>query len=144
MKNLFKLFSVLVAAGFLFASCEGPMGPAGKDGKWPTEPMAQTESMPMKPANCVTTLKLWMLLQYNLNCQSIHMVKQHFEEAGNTGCAPCHASEAFKYVCANNIPVNICTTELTGNTQIVMHATPATALGELNCFNMPQRSSFNL
>ena len=33
MKNLLKLLSFLTIAGFMLASCEGPMGPAGADGK---------------------------------------------------------------------------------------------------------------
>ena len=32
MKNLFRLFTVLVSAAILFSACEGPMGPAGADG----------------------------------------------------------------------------------------------------------------
>jgi hypothetical protein len=27
-----------------------------------------------------------------------------FEEAGNTGCTPCHCQTAFVYVCQNNVP----------------------------------------
>ncbi len=33
MKNLIRLMSLLTIAGFFLTSCEGPMGPAGANGK---------------------------------------------------------------------------------------------------------------
>ena len=97
MKNLFKLFSVLVAAGFLFASCEGPMGPAGKDGQNgangadgqdgvdANETCKQCHNPDVVDAVAV---------QFELSKHSYG--EAAFEEAGNTGCTPCHASEAFQ------------------------------------------------
>jgi hypothetical protein len=103
MKNLFKLFSVLVAAGFLFASCEGPMGPAGKDGangqngangKDANESCKECHNPEMVDAVAV---------EFDLSKHAQGTVAE--EEAGNTGCSPCHESTAFQYVCANNTPV---------------------------------------
>jgi hypothetical protein len=131
MKNLYKLFSVLVAAGFLFASCEGPMGPAGKDGA------DGADGADGLDAN--ETCKLChnpevvdaVAVQFELSKHSYGEVD--FEEAGSTGCSPCHTSEAFKYVCANNIPSTFALNSTTGKYSNSYAATAATALGEFNC-----------
>ena len=37
-----------------------------------------------------------------------------FDEAGVTGCTPCHTSDAFRYVCKNNIPSTFTLNTTTG------------------------------
>jgi hypothetical protein len=130
MKNLFRLFSVLVAAGFLFASCEGPMGPAGKDGtNGANGADGQDANETCKECHNPDVVDA-VAVQFELSKHSYG--EADFEEAGNVGCTPCHASEAFKYVCANNTP----STFVKGSNGKYANqyvATPATALGELTC-----------
>ena len=56
------------------------------------------------------------------------------EEVGNTTCAPCHESEGFKYVIANNTPATF--TIATGGTTYTNNyqATQATSIGNISCF----------
>jgi hypothetical protein len=94
MKNLIKLFSVLFTTGFLFTACEGPMGPdgtAGIDGKDANETCKQCHNS--AGVDSVST-------QFELSKHAYG--EASFEEAGSTGCSPCHESEGFKYVVANN------------------------------------------
>jgi len=56
-----------------------------------------------------------------------------FEESGNTGCTPCHAQEAFKYVVKNNIPSTFTLNTTTGR-YVNGYATSTTdAYGEIGC-----------
>jgi hypothetical protein len=131
MKNLFKLFSVLVAAGFLFASCEGPMGPAGKDGKDGADGAnGQDANETCKECHTPDVVDA-IAVQFELSKHSYG--EAAFEEAGNTGCAPCHESMAFQYVCKNNIPS---TFTLGGNGKYSnQYASISTAaIGDINCF----------
>ncbi len=130
MKNLFKLFSVLVAAGFLFASCEGPMGPAGKDGANGADGADGVDANETCKLCHNPDVVDAVAVQFELSKHSYGEVD--FEEAGNTGCSPCHTSEAFKYVCANNIS-SAFVQGSNGKYSNGYVATPATAFGELNC-----------
>ena len=127
MKNLFKLFSVLTAAGFLFASCEGPMGPSGKDGADGADGVDANETC--KECHNPEVVDA-IAVQFELSKHSYGEVD--FEEAGNTGCSPCHTSEAFKYVCANNVS-SAFVLGANGKYSNGYAATPATALGEFAC-----------
>ena len=95
MKNLFRLFSVLFSAGFLFTACEGPMGPAGTagtDGKDANATCTQCHNS--TGVDSVKTQFAYSKHSYG---------DANFEEVGSTGCSPCHESEAFKYVVENNV-----------------------------------------
>jgi predicted small secreted protein len=131
MKNLFKLCSVLVAAGFLLASCEGPMGPAGKDG--------QNGANGADGQDANETCKLChnpevvdaVAVQYELAKHSYGIVAE--EEAGNTGCSPCHTDEAFKYMVSHNVPATF--TKGTNGKYSNDYVTVATdAIGSISCF----------
>ena len=104
MKNLLKLFSVLIAAGFLFSACEGPMGPAGKDG---TNGINGAKGADGIDANetCKECHNPEMVdavaVEFEMSKHNTGIVAE--EEAGNKGCTPCHTSQAFRYVCENNI-----------------------------------------
>jgi hypothetical protein len=134
MKNLFKLFSVLVAAGFLFASCEGPMGPAGKDG---TNGANGANGADGVDAN--ETCKLChnpdvvdlVAQQYELSKHGYGEVA--FEEAGNTACSVCHTSEAFKDVCARSVPATF-TKNAKGKYVNDYQTTADKAYGAITCF----------
>jgi hypothetical protein len=125
MKNLIKLFSVTVAAGLVLVSCEGPMGPAGKDG---IDGKDANESCKLCHNSDVVESKA---TEYQLSKHKFG--EAAFEEAGNTGCTPCHASEGFKYVCANNVPATITLNASTGK-YVNNYATVADhAIGEIEC-----------
>lgn len=97
MKNLIRLLTLFSVAGLILTSCEGPMGPAGKDG------------LAGKDAN--ETCKLChnsagvdsVMTQFELSKHAYGTTD--FEESGSAGCAPCHTSEGFKYVAQNNVSV---------------------------------------
>lgn len=131
MKNLIKLTTIFVAAGFFLASCEGPMGPAGKDG---TNGVAGTNG---KDANetCKECHNPEMVdavaVEFELAKHKTGIVAE--EEAGNVGCTPCHTSQAFRYVCENNIPSTF--TKGSNGKYTNDYATVATAtLGAIDCF----------
>ena len=95
MKNLIRLFSVLLSTGFLFTACEGPMGPAGTagiDGKDANATCTQCHNS--AGVDSVKTQFAYAKHAYG---------DANFSEVGSTGCSPCHESEAFKYVVANNV-----------------------------------------
>ncbi len=132
MKNLIRLFALLVAVTLLFSACEGPMGPAGADGA------DGKDGKDGKDAN--ETCKL---------CHNPTVVDQKvvefsfskhkygeaaFEEAGNATCAPCHESEAYKYVCKNNTPATFTLNATSGKYSNDYVATTSIAYGELSCF----------
>ncbi len=56
------------------------------------------------------------------------------EEAGNTGCGPCHLQEAFKYVVRNNTPVAFTFNSTTGRWENPYASIPSAAYGKLGCF----------
>ena len=89
MKNVIRLFAVIFTTGFLVTACEGPAGPAGKDAN-----ESCTQCHNSAGVDSVST-------QFELSKHGYGTVA--FEESGNTGCAPCHTSEGFKYVVQNNV-----------------------------------------
>lgn len=129
--NLMYMLLVMVAISLVSCTKEGPAGPAGADGTDGTNGTNGTDGT----AGCiqchapeVVDLKA---VQYEF---SKHFYGEAaFEESGNVGCTPCHASEAFKYVCENNIP-----STFTLNTSTSQYAndyvTVSTdAYGEITC-----------
>jgi hypothetical protein len=119
MKNLIKVFSLAIGAGLMLASCEGPAGPAGKDAN---------ESCTL----CHNSAGVdSVMTQFDFSKHSYG--EAAFEEAGNTGCTPCHTTEAFKFVVANNTPVAFAIVP-PATTYSNPYATDAGhALGEMNC-----------
>jgi hypothetical protein len=135
MKRL-QLLSLLTIVAFMvmmIVSCtkEGPAGPAGKDGADGTNGTNGTDGT----AGCIEchnpeSVEL-IATQYEL---SKHFYGEAaFEEAGSTGCTPCHCSEAFKYVCENNISAAF-TLNPTTNKYVNGYATiPTAAYGDITC-----------
>jgi hypothetical protein len=68
------------------------MGPAGQNGKDANESCTQCHNS--AGVDSVSTQFAYSKHEYG---------SANFEEVGSTGCSPCHESEAFKYVVANNI-----------------------------------------
>lgn len=57
-----------------------------------------------------------------------------FEEAGNTSCAPCHASEGFKYVCANSTSTAFIADPANAGKFLNPYvSTASTAFGDITC-----------
>jgi hypothetical protein len=124
MKNLIKLFSTLLAVGFIVTSCEGPQGPAGADGLAGTD-ANETCKLCHNP-NVVDAVAV----QFEFSKHSYGTTAE--EETGNTACAPCHESEAFKYVVKNNISSTF--TVSNGVYSNPYAATAATSYGAIGCF----------
>jgi hypothetical protein len=132
MRTIFKVISMFTIAGFFLASCEGPMGPAGKDGTNGTAGANGTDANETCKECHNPTVVDAVAVQFDFSKHSYG--EAAFEEAGNTGCTPCHASEAFKYVVKNNV-VSTFALNPTSGKYSNQYATIATsALGEINCF----------
>jgi len=128
MKNLLKLIAVLFGTVFLFSACEGPMGPAGADGQDGLDGQDANETCKLCHNPDVVDQK-----SVEFNFSKHKYGEAAFEEAGNAGCAPCHESEGFKYVCENNIPATFTLNTTTGKYRNDYAATTDLAFGELTC-----------
>ncbi|MCX6322142.1 MAG: ammonia-forming cytochrome c nitrite reductase subunit c552 [Bacteroidia bacterium] len=126
MKNLIKFLLLLTVTGFILTSCEGPMGPAGKDGLDGLAGIDANETC--KLCHNSTTVDL-ISVQYELSKHGYG--EAAFTEAGSTSCAPCHLSEAFKYVVKNNTPVAFVNTAGVYSNPYASSA--STAYGEIGC-----------
>lgn len=120
MKDLKKLLLVLLPAGIIMTSCEGPMGPTGQDAN---------ESCKECHNSAVVEKRI---TEFEFSKHSFG--EAAFEESGNTGCTPCHASDGFKYVSHNNIPVTFTLNSTTGKYSNDYATIASDALGEINCF----------
>ena len=129
MKNLIKLVSFLTFTGFILTSCEGPMGLAGKDGTAGKDGKDANETC--KECHNPTVVDA-VAVQFELSKHSFG--EAAFEEAGSTSCGPCHLSEAFKYVCANNIPSTFTLNATTGKYSNDYATISSKAYGEIGCF----------
>jgi hypothetical protein len=118
----------MFSAAIMFSSCEGPMGPAGADGKDGNDGKDANETCKLCHNNTTVNTKA---VEFELSKHKYGEVA--FEEAGNTGCSPCHLSEAFKYVCENNVPSTFTLNTTTGKYSNAYAATPSTALGDFAC-----------
>ncbi len=133
-KNLFKISALLVTLLFFIASCvkEGPMGLQGEVG--PAGPAGQNgqngnESCKICHNNTIVGP---ISGQYKFSKHSEEELAE--EEAGRPGCAPCHESEGFKYVIANNIPSAFVLNTSTKQYSDPYSATQATSYGAIDCF----------
>jgi hypothetical protein len=133
-----KLFLLSLATTFLLGvalltSCEGPMGPAGAAGKDGTDGTDGADGADAnetcKECHNPETVDL-ISAQYEFSKHGYG--ETFFEEAGNTGCAPCHESEAFKDVVERAVPS---TFTLAGNSYVNNYACSATtAYGAITCY----------
>ena len=131
MKKNFLVIGVgfLFIGASIFSACtkEGPLGktgPAGADGKDGVD-ASSTCTQCHNPA--VVELAA---TQFELSKHSYG--EAAFGEAGIPSCTPCHASEAFQYVCKNNVPATF--TMGTDNRWTNNYNTIATAaIGDITC-----------
>jgi hypothetical protein len=132
MKTIFKVISMFTIAGFFLASCEGPMGPAGKDGvDGAAGANGKDANETCKECHSPTVVDA-VAVQFEFSKHSFG--EAAFEEAGNTGCTPCHTSEAFKYVVKNNVPSTFTLNATTGKYANDYATVATSALGEITCF----------
>jgi hypothetical protein len=112
------------------SSCvkEGPMGPAGPAGTDGKDGVDANQTC--KACHNPTKVDL-IATQFQFSKHDYG--EAAFEESGNTGCTPCHAQEAFKYVVANNVPATF-TLNPTTNKWVNNYVTAAnSAYGEIGC-----------
>jgi len=125
MKNIMiiKTTALLLlssAAVFSFmTSCEGPQGIAGVDANESCTQCHKSEVVGIAAAQ-------FELSKHNYG-------EAAFEEAGITICAPCHESEAFKYVCKNNTPATFTLNAATSKFANDYTVPNTVAFGEINC-----------
>jgi hypothetical protein len=139
LNSLTYMFAILpvIALIVFFSACtkEGPMGPAGKDGTNGTNGKDGKDGINggTTCTTCHNATKVEIrATQYELSKHSYG--EAAFEEAGNAGCGPCHESEAFKYVCANNTPSTFTLNATTGKYVNDYSSVASAAYGEISCF----------
>jgi len=128
--SFLKIILFGFVCAFIATSCvkEGPLGPAGADGKDGANGKDANETCKM--CHNPTSVEI-VTTQFELSKHKYG--EAAFEEAGNTTCAPCHASEGFKYVVKNNIPATF--TLPAGASRYVNNyiTTSGTAFGDIVC-----------
>jgi hypothetical protein len=128
MKISVKLFTAAAIAGFMLASCEGPMGPKGDAGADGTD---ANETCKLCHNNTVVVAKA---IEYE---HSLHFTGVAFEEGTRNNCAPCHSHQGFLYVVKNNTPATFVADPVNAgkflNNYIVDAATTALP-GSISCF----------
>jgi hypothetical protein len=129
-----RIISRLLLPAFVIvlflSSCvkEGPMGltgPAGADGKDGVD-ANETCKMCHTPAkvDLITTQFAFSKHEYG---------EAAFEEAGNTGCTPCHGQEAFKDVVKRNVPSTYIYNATAKRYDNQYLTSTSTAYGEIGC-----------
>lgn len=120
----------LATCSIVISGCtkEGPAGKDGKDGANGADGMDGT-------ASCITChapdgIEL-AATQYELSKHSYG--EEAFSLAGNTGCGACHLSEAFKYVCLNNVPATFSLNTSTNRYANDYVVPSSVAYGEITC-----------
>ncbi len=133
MKKVTKLFLAaglfVVATGLIISSCtkEGPQGAAGTNGKDGTNGQDASATCQQCHAKAVVDR---VATEFELAKHSWGTVA--FEEAGNTGCTPCHTQKAFLYMIQNNVPS---TFTFKNGKWVNDYATDdADAIGAITCF----------
>jgi hypothetical protein len=133
LNNLSKLLLSAFVVMCIAPSCvkEGPMGLTGATGA------AGTNGTNGKDANetckvCHTSTKV-DLISTQFQFSKHEYGEAAFEESGNTGCTPCHAQEAFKYVVANNVPATFTQNATTGKWVNNYNTVASAAYGEIGC-----------
>ena len=93
MKNLTYLLLLIVSAGFMFVSCEGPAGPAGPAGADGTNGTNGIDAN----ASCTLCHDNSALIEtkYAQWSNSIHATGENAAYANRAGCVQCHTSQGF-------------------------------------------------
>jgi hypothetical protein len=130
LTNFSRLLFVAFVAMSIATSCvkEGPAGPAGPAGADGKDGVDANETCKM--CHNPTSVDL-IAVQFQFSKHEYG--EAAFEEAGNTGCTPCHAQEAFKYVVKNNVVATFKKDETTGKYSNQYVTIPSAAYGEIGC-----------
>jgi hypothetical protein len=129
-KNFIQLALLGSVIMFTAPSCvkEGPMGLQGEPGTDGTAGTDANETCKM----CHTASSVDLIAtQFEFSKHSYG--EAAFEESGNTGCTPCHAQEAFKYVVKNNVPATFVLNAGTGKYVNQYNTVATAAYGEIGC-----------
>jgi len=133
LNNFSKLFLFATAVLFAATSCvkEGPMGLTGATGANGKDGTNGTDANQTCKV-CHTSTKV-DLISTQFQFSKHEYGEAAFEESGNTGCTPCHAQEAFKYVVANNVPATFTLNPATGKYVNNYATASSAAYGEIGC-----------
>jgi hypothetical protein len=129
-KNYIQLALLGSVIMFTAPSCvkEGPMGLQGDPGTDGTAGTDANETCKM----CHTASSVDLIAtQFEFSKHSYG--EAAFEESGNTGCTPCHAQEAFKYVVKNNVPATFVLNATSGKYVNQYNTVATAAYGEIGC-----------
>ena len=130
LKNVTQLLLSAFVIASLASSCvkEGPMGltgSAGADGK-----DGKDANETCKICHTSTSVdKISTQFQFSKH----EYGEAAFEEAGNTGCTPCHTQDAFLYMVKNKVPATFTLNTATGKYVNGYAAVPSSTLGEIGC-----------
>jgi hypothetical protein len=119
---------LLIGGAIILAGCSKE-GPAGANGTNGTDGVDANQTC--KLCHSATVVDR-IATEFELSKHS--WGEAAFEEAGNTGCAPCHEQEGFKYVCANNVPATITLDPGTGKYVNNYNSIASAAIGEISCY----------
>lgn len=102
MKNIIKLITLFTSAGFILASCEGPAGPAGKDGAAGNNGIDANASC----TECHSNSAIIETKQAQWS-ESLHATGENAAYANRSGCVQCHTSQGFLEAVAEGSTANI-------------------------------------
>jgi hypothetical protein len=133
LTNALQLLLLATVIMFTVPSCvkegpTGPAGPAGADGTNGKDGVDANQTCKM----CHNPTKVDIIAtQFVFSKHSYG--ETAFNEAGITGCTPCHSQEAFHYVVDNKVPATFTLNATTGK-YVNDYATVASAAyGEIGC-----------
>ena len=132
LNNFSKLLLSAFVVMCIASSCvkEGPMGltgATGANGKDGTNGKDANETCKV----CHTSTKV-DLISTQFQFSKHEYGEAAFEEAGNTGCTPCHAQEAFKDIVARDVQP-VFTLGSNGKYSLQYSTQASTAYGEIGC-----------
>ncbi len=132
LNNFSKLLLSAFVVMSIASSCvkEGPMGltgPAGANGKDGTNGKDANETCKV----CHASGKV-DLISTQFQFSKHEYGEAAFEEAGNVGCTPCHAQEAFKDIVARDVQP-VFTLGSNGKYSLQYNTLASTAYGEIGC-----------
>jgi len=131
MKIAVRFLTLITFAGFMLASCEGPMGLSGADGKDGEDGSDANETCILCHNNLVVEAKA---IEYE---HSLHFSGEAFEEGTRNSCAPCHSHQGFLDVIKNNTPATITVNPSDPTKYINNYIATGSALplpGAISCF----------
>ncbi len=106
MKRSLKFTTLLIAAGLILASCEGPMGPQGEDGAKGDKGDKGDPGTTLGCADCHNSTSPMVAFSAQWS-ESTHAMGGNAAYANRTGCVQCHTSQGFLEYIAEGSTANI-------------------------------------